>query len=231
MPAALRRPRARPSAPPTSFFEALAVVAANALLAGFAALALIAALVACGPGPARAAGAPSRVLVETLFLDLPAERRVHPAEGFNELAAGGGGAVLSSPNLLVDDGDLGELALPPSPGAPGGADGGVRSALEEMHLRVRPSLVGEGGVRLELDVDLHPGERALPLRANFEGRLGQAFVLDAGVESGGRRLAIAVKAEAVRDPDALRRLRERDVRTRDGFRDPAPRGPGSADRR
>lgn len=204
------------------------------MLAGFAAFALIAALAACGPGPARASEvgvAPSRVFVETLFLDLPAERGVHPAEGFNELAAGSGGTVLSSPNLLVDEGDLGELALPPSPGAPSGADGGVRSALEGMHLRVRPSLVGESEVRLELDVDLRPGERALPLRANFDGRLGQAFYLDTGVESGGRRLAIAVKAEAVRDPDALRRLRERDVRTRDGFRAPAAQGPTSADRR
>jgi hypothetical protein len=172
-------------------------------------------LASCGRGEPTSTGPASRVLVEVLFLDRPAEPRGAPSESFNELATGAAGAVVSNPNLLVDEGELAELALPPSPG---GAVGGVRSALGGLLLRARPSLVGDGGVRLELDVDLRSGEQVVPLRANFDGRLGQAFFLDTGVEADGRRLALAVKAEAVRDPQARGRLLERDVRTRDGFR-------------
>ncbi|HEU4407858.1 MAG TPA: hypothetical protein VFS43_21530 [Polyangiaceae bacterium] len=200
----------------------------------FATLAALApALASCRRGPERRGAPPDderpRVFVEALFLDRPAEpRNPVPADGFNELATGADGSLVSSANLLVDEGDLGELVLPPAPGA---AEGGVRSALGGLHLRARPRLVGEGGVRLELDVDLRSGEQTRPLRASFEGRLGQAFSLDTGVEAGERRLAIVVKAEAVRDPGALARLRERDVLTRDAFRPRAGRGAPSAEGR
>jgi hypothetical protein len=191
---------------------------------------LLSALVACGPGQSEggtlAGGARPQVFVEALFLDVPVEQADALAtQGFNELAAGREGAPLvASWNLLVNEGDLGEIALPPATG-PKGEREGVRGALEGLQLRVRPRLVGPDGVRLELDVDLHVGEQTRPLRASFDGRLGQAFSLDTGVEAGGRKLAAFVKAEAVRDPSALARLRERDIRTRDAFRRASPDAP------
>jgi hypothetical protein len=182
--------------------------------------AALVALASCSRKQGPTSEAPSeerrRVLVETLFVDLPAEpRNVALAERFNDIATGKDGTVLSNPNLLVDEGDVGELALPPTPHAAGA--GGLRATLDGMRLRARPHLTGDGKVRLEFDVDLRSGEQTRPVRASFDGRLGQAFLLDPGVEMQGRRLAIVVTAEAVRTPDATTRLRDRDVSTRDDF--------------